>query len=97
MYLQTQSNSPFAEQRRDEKLLICPARSLIGVGEADTVFLKYAWRVTLSLETKLSSEVSNLIAELAEVTVTVTLPCQPGQEIPWDQVVFSSLLYFRVL
>lgn len=75
MYLQMQHNSPFAEQRRDEKLRICPARSLIGVGEADTGFLIYViWRVTFSLETKLS-EVSNLIAELAEVTVTVTLPC----------------------
>lgn len=75
MYLQMQHNSPFAEQRRDEKLRICPARSLIGVGEADTGFLIYViWRVTLSLETKLS-EVSDLIAELAEVTVTVTLPC----------------------
>lgn len=75
MYLQMQHNSPFAEQRHDEKLHICPARSLTGVGEAETGFLKYIiWSVTLSLETKLS-EVSNLIAELAEVTVTVTLPC----------------------
>lgn len=92
-----QSNSPFAEQRRGEKLLICLTRSLIGVGEADTGFLKYvSWRVTLSLETKLF-EVNNLIAELAKETVTVTLSCQPGQEILWDQVVFSSLLYFHVL
>lgn len=75
MYLQMQRNSPFAEQRRDEKLLIHPSRSLIGVGEADTGFLKYViGRITLSLETKLS-EMSNLIAELSEVTVTVTLPC----------------------
>lgn len=98
MYLQIRSNSPFAEGRHDEKLLICPARSLIGVGEADTGFLKYiSWQVTLSLETKLF-EVSNLIAELAEQTVTVTLLCQSGQEIPRDQVTFPCsvvLLFLR--
>lgn len=97
MYLEMQSNNPFSEQRRDEKLLICPTRSLIGVGEANTGFLKYvSWRVTLSLEAKMF-EVSNLTAELAEETLTVTLPCQPGQEITWDQVVFCSLLYFHLL